>query len=160
MMTGSLRYMAPEVGKGEPYNQRCDVYSFSVLLWEMLTLKRPYDRFADPESLIEGVFRLHHRPQIPKSLPRSIQEAIKAGWDGDQFQRIDISYLGSVLRAELCNGTDADGSSMGSGMMRRSTKIFEFKDQKRPIIQLPSKGLSQEFLTELSRDLSNSDHWY
>ena len=157
MMTGSLRYMAPEVAKGEPYNQRCDVYSFAVLLWEMLALKRAYDWFKDPDSLIQGVFHQHQRPQIPKSLPRSLQEAIKAGWDGNQFQRVDISYLGSILRAELVNGTDADTSSLGSGLLRRSTRVFEFKDQRRPVIKLPSKGLPQVFLTEMSKDLSWSE---
>ena len=42
-MTGSLRYMAPEVAiMGQPYNESCDVYSFTIVLWEMLSLKRAY----------------------------------------------------------------------------------------------------------------------
>ena len=40
--TGSVRYMAPEVSLGEPYNQAVDVYSFSMVLWEMLHMKKPY----------------------------------------------------------------------------------------------------------------------
>lgn len=34
--------MAPEVGMEEPYNELCDVYSFGILVWEMMTLKKPY----------------------------------------------------------------------------------------------------------------------
>ena len=37
--TGSLRYQAPEVALGLPYNESCDVYSFSIVLWEILVMK-------------------------------------------------------------------------------------------------------------------------
>lgn len=40
--TGTMRYMAPEVVFG-PYNEKADVYSFGVLLWELLHVKRLFD---------------------------------------------------------------------------------------------------------------------
>lgn len=39
---GSLRYMAPEVALGKPYNLKVDVFSFGILLWQMLSLKTPF----------------------------------------------------------------------------------------------------------------------
>ena len=39
---GSTRYMAPEVGLGKPYNEMADVYSFGILLYQILALKTPY----------------------------------------------------------------------------------------------------------------------
>jgi serine/threonine protein kinase len=33
-MCGSLRYMAPEVAMSKPYNQKSEIYSFSIVLWE------------------------------------------------------------------------------------------------------------------------------
>jgi len=35
--TGSLAYMAPEVALRKPYNEKVDVYSFAILLWQMLS---------------------------------------------------------------------------------------------------------------------------
>ena len=35
--TGTLRYMAPEVVMGRSYNQSVDVYSFSILIWQIVT---------------------------------------------------------------------------------------------------------------------------
>lgn len=35
--TGSYRWMAPEVIRHEKYDMRCDVYSYAVLAWEMVT---------------------------------------------------------------------------------------------------------------------------
>jgi len=40
---GSPRYMAPEVGLRQKYNTKCDVYSFGLIAWQMLTLQKPYD---------------------------------------------------------------------------------------------------------------------
>ena len=34
--------MAPEILRGEKYTSAADVYSFGVILWEMLTLDIPF----------------------------------------------------------------------------------------------------------------------
>mmetsp|Transcript_22667 Transcript_22667/g.36701 ORF Transcript_22667/g.36701 Transcript_22667/m.36701 type:complete len:445 (+) Transcript_22667:1770-3104(+) len=63
-MCGSPRYMAPEVGMEEPYNELCDVYSFGVLFWEMMALTKPYDKL-DMVGLIEDVWRNDARAKRP-----------------------------------------------------------------------------------------------
>lgn len=40
--SGTYVYMSPEVIRCEPYNEKCDVYSFGVILNEILTGKHPY----------------------------------------------------------------------------------------------------------------------
>ena len=37
--TGSLRYLSPENFLGKPYNEKSDVYSFSIIMWELLARK-------------------------------------------------------------------------------------------------------------------------
>ena len=37
--TGSLRYLSPENFLGKPYNEKSDIYSFSIILWELLARK-------------------------------------------------------------------------------------------------------------------------
>ncbi|KAG5189061.1 kinase-like domain-containing protein, partial [Tribonema minus] len=39
---GNCRFMAPEVARKEHYNEKADIYSFGLLLWEMITLQQPY----------------------------------------------------------------------------------------------------------------------
>ena len=48
--------MAPEVGMKKPYNELCDVYSFGVLVWEMMALKKPYDKI-DMGGLVRDVWK-------------------------------------------------------------------------------------------------------
>ena len=40
--TGSRRFMAPEVALSKPYSLSADLYSFSILLWEILTLRKAF----------------------------------------------------------------------------------------------------------------------
>ncbi|KAG5186754.1 kinase-like domain-containing protein, partial [Tribonema minus] len=46
--TGSPRYMAPECHLNLPYNEKVDVYSFGMCIWEMIELEVP---FKDAKSL-------------------------------------------------------------------------------------------------------------
>ena len=64
-MCGSPRYMAPEVGMEEPYNELCDVYSFGILFWEMMTLSKPYDK-SDMVDLIENVWKADETAKRPQ----------------------------------------------------------------------------------------------
>lgn len=38
---GTSAYMAPEVSLGN-YDEKCDVYSFGIILWEVLSHKKPH----------------------------------------------------------------------------------------------------------------------
>ena len=156
MMTGSLRYMAPEVALGMRYNQCCDVYSFSILLWEMLSLKRPYNDFPSADTLIQRVFEENERPKLPRKWPASLKEALVAGWHADPLQRVGISYLGSMIRKEIAPSNDDDLNPSGR-QRRRSTKVYDFKGEKHPVV--PSKdasrlGISKAMMDEIVADLS------
>lgn len=40
---GTYRWMAPEMYKHKPYGRKVDVYSFGLLLWELVTGSLPYE---------------------------------------------------------------------------------------------------------------------
>ena len=53
---GSPRYMAPEVmGEYPRYNLKADVYTYSILMWEILALKKPYAFARSMSELIDYV---------------------------------------------------------------------------------------------------------
>ena len=52
MMTtgaGSIQYMAPEVFVSAHYTEKSDVYSFAIILWELLSRETPYDKLSQFE---------------------------------------------------------------------------------------------------------------
>ncbi|PKY48020.1 kinase-like protein, partial [Rhizophagus irregularis] len=47
---GQIRYSAPEILKRTPgfkYNNKCEVYSFGILLWKISEEKTPYENLDD-----------------------------------------------------------------------------------------------------------------
>lgn len=40
---GTPEWMAPEVIRNEPFSQKCDIFSFGVIMWELCTLTKPWE---------------------------------------------------------------------------------------------------------------------
>lgn len=77
--TGSLRYMAPEVADNRPYNHKADVYSFGIILWEMLAYKKPYDGL-NRESFYTRIVDGGERPPLNKKWPKELTKLVTDCW--------------------------------------------------------------------------------
>jgi serine/threonine protein kinase len=97
---GSLRYMSPECGKGEPYNLKSDVYSFSLLLYEIMSLKEPYVKLnAEKQEL--RVFREGLRPKISSSWPVEVQNLLHRGWSQESSERPSMNEVLALLERQM-----------------------------------------------------------
>jgi len=123
-MTGSLRYMAPENAMSRPYNESCDVYSFAILLWEMLACTRPYDRFTDEANFTKAVFVRKFRPRVNNRWCQPIQATIRKGWDDDWKNRPSMVEVERVLREELIRLRGSEDNSLDKNR-RRSTNVYK-----------------------------------
>jgi len=95
---GTQRYMAPEVLRHERYNFSADVYSFTVLLWEILTLKRPFEGFSS-EQHFQLVGNGTYRPSISKKYSTPVKRLLEDGWSSNlhnrpSFEEIDKFFSG------------------------------------------------------------------
>lgn len=52
--TGTVAWMAPEIIRHEPCSERVDVWSYGVVLWELLTQEVPYKVRSPPDSATPG----------------------------------------------------------------------------------------------------------
>lgn len=104
--TGSPRYMAVEVALNQPYNENVDVYSFSVLLWQLLKLEIPFEGFT-MSMFDKKVVRGGGRPRIDDKWPIELRTLLRKGW-GDARQRPSMEDVCSVLREELNKYGDQD----------------------------------------------------
>jgi serine/threonine protein kinase len=95
---GSMRYMSPECGRGQPYNLKSDVYSFSLLLYQILSMKRPYPNLDDIQQEY-SVFRKGVRPKVKSSWPVQIQCLLRESWSQDIAARPSMDDVFSRLQS-------------------------------------------------------------
>ncbi|CAL5370059.1 unnamed protein product [Camellia sinensis] len=106
--TGTLGYMAPEVLNGNPYNRKCDVYSFGICLWEIYCCDMPYPDLSFSE-VTSAVVRQNLRPEIPRCCPSSLANVMKRCWDANPDKRPEMDEAVSML--------EAIDTSRGGGMI-------------------------------------------
>lgn len=99
--TGSIRYMAPEVMLGKPYNEGADVYSLSVLIWELLSLQTPYSYYMKRSVFVERIAHMGRRPKIDPEWPRDIRELLTCGWSNHVSRRPRMAHMSLALKYEL-----------------------------------------------------------
>ena len=96
-MVGSLRYMAPEVAEMKPYNHKSEVYSFAIVAWEMIALKRPYDTIT-PETFTKRVAVSQERPKLDeKKIPPNVCALLERCWAADSDTRPEFSEVVQIM---------------------------------------------------------------
>jgi len=91
---GTLRYMAPEVCMGR-YDARADVYSLTVLMWELLTLGRDYMERCETNNL-EHVKAILHG-QREEYTTGNINDLLQKGWNGNLDERLTMEQFRTEL---------------------------------------------------------------
>ena len=94
--TGTSRYMAVEVIRKHPYNVKADVFSFSILLWELMALVKPYDGLVG-QQVKECVSVFGERPAIPRTWPTTLRRILRRGWCENLIDRPFIVEVKDVL---------------------------------------------------------------
>ncbi|KAG2543329.1 hypothetical protein PVAP13_9NG739700 [Panicum virgatum] len=94
---GTPEWMAPEVLRNEQSNEKCDVYSFGVILWELATLRMPWSGM-NPMQVVGAVGFQDRRLDIPKEVDPLVARIIYECWQKDPNLRPSFSQLTSALK--------------------------------------------------------------
>ncbi|CAG8811506.1 12626_t:CDS:2, partial [Cetraspora pellucida] len=83
------KWLSPEKLKDAktPYSKQCDIYSFSILLWELAFQKMPFDNIKNVSDLIEIVLEKNERPPLTGNIPPEYEEIMKLGWSPYPIKR-------------------------------------------------------------------------
>ncbi|KAJ6762880.1 SERINE-THREONINE PROTEIN KINASE [Salix purpurea] len=94
---GTPEWMAPEVLRNEPSNEKCDVYSFGVILWELATIRMPWSGM-NPMQVVGAVGFQNRRLEIPKEVDPLVATIIWECWQTDPNLRPSFAKLTSDLK--------------------------------------------------------------
>ncbi|XP_059437222.1 serine/threonine-protein kinase EDR1 [Corylus avellana] len=95
---GTPEWMAPEVLRNEPSNEKCDVYSFGVILWELATLRLPWSGM-NPMQVVGAVGFQNRRLDIPKEVDPMVARIIWECWQTEPNLRPSFAQLTVALKA-------------------------------------------------------------
>lgn len=93
---GTWRYMAPEVVLHQRYNQKADVFSFGMVLYELFFHQKPFELYNfDMHKLL--VCEGGKRPNLPQSCPIALDDVLQGIWRADPGQRSSIAEVQAGL---------------------------------------------------------------
>ncbi|XP_056115838.1 mitogen-activated protein kinase kinase kinase 7 isoform X1 [Rhinichthys klamathensis goyatoka] len=94
---GSAAWMAPEVFEGNNYSEKCDVFSWGIILWEVITRRKPFDEIGGPAFRIMWAVHRGTRPPLIKNLPKPIESLMNRCWSKDPSQRPSMEEIVKIM---------------------------------------------------------------
>jgi len=98
---GTVAWMAPEVIRNEPCSEKVDVWSFGVLIWELLTGEVPY-RDVDSSAIIWGVGSNSLHLPVPTTCPEGFKLLMNICWSSKPKNRPSFHQV--LLHVEIAAG--------------------------------------------------------
>jgi len=93
---GTLAWMSPEVLANQQYTEKADVFSYAIVLWELLTRQCPFAELT-PIQTAMGVLNHGLRPPMPDWPPARFQALVRRCWDTNPAARPDFLEVIELL---------------------------------------------------------------
>ncbi len=113
MVIGTASYMSPEQARGEKVDARSDIFSLGVVLYELVTERRPFGGATPIETIAsllhsEPVPIKQHAPSAPYELQRIINKAMRKQ-RAERYQTVrdflqDLQHLKRDLELQIHSG--------------------------------------------------------
>ncbi|XP_051856007.1 mitogen-activated protein kinase kinase kinase 13 [Antechinus flavipes] len=97
---GTVAWMAPEVIRNEPVSEKVDIWSFGVVLWELLTGEIPY-KDVDSSAIIWGVGSNSLHLPVPSTCPDGFKILMKQTWQSKPRNR--PSFRQTLLHLDIAS---------------------------------------------------------
>ncbi|CAH0755862.1 unnamed protein product [Diatraea saccharalis] len=97
---GSAAWMAPEVFEGSTYTEKCDVFSWGIILWEVLSRRKPFEEGGSAFRIMWAV-HTGRRPDLIDGCPEPIEQLMTQCWHQMPAKRPSMADVVEIMTA-LC----------------------------------------------------------
>jgi serine/threonine-protein kinase len=157
VIVGTVPYMSPEQVQGKTVDQRSDIFSFGIVMYELATGRRPFegDTTAD---IISSILRDHPKPIVSpdRQLPTQFKLIIERCLEKRADRRYQTAAeLGEALRTlasgEIITTTSARQAMLG-GLAKTSIAVLPFVNLTGdPEQEFFADGLAEDLINAISR---------
>src|SRR5579864_3901878 len=127
MIVGTIAYMSPEQASGKPMDARSDIFSFGVVLYELLEGRRPFTGATDLEVLQKVI----HQPAEPvgAEIPAALRTVVEKALEKDPAERYQsmrdmVVDLRRMIRQTAEAGVSAAASAVSVSGARRPGSLL------------------------------------
>ena len=92
-LQGTVKWMAPEVLSNGPYSEKADIYSFSLIIWEILHEERFFEEFKFNSQLEVQVVNHDLRPPLQNTITVEMKKLIEDCWNPNPCNRPPASEV-------------------------------------------------------------------
>jgi len=109
VVAGTFRYLCPEALMGKPISLESDVYSFGIILYELVTLANPFEQFYQrgklvrKDAFVDQVVVAGWRPDLSDIPCRATARLIGKCWDPSPRARPSFERIHKMLLHILAN---------------------------------------------------------
>ena len=156
---GTVGYMSPEQARGRPADQRSDLFTFGVILYEMLSGRRAFQKATAVETMVAI---LHEAPPslqeagIPIEIDEIVSHCLEKNPE-DRFQTArDLAFALQVADRETRGGrsdpaASLDSKSSGASAGPPSIAVLPFRNMSAdPEAEYFSDGITEEIINALT----------
>ena len=94
-VVGTPAWIAPEVISGTHYNEKCDVYSWAIIFWEVLARREPYENLDCLAILFAVANGL--RPELLQNFPDEIRSLLIISWEKNPNKRPSMDQIEQIM---------------------------------------------------------------